>query len=435
MKKMIIIGGGAAGMMTAIHAADGYEVTLLEKNEKLGKKLFITGKGRCNLTNACDEETFLQNVMSNSRFLYSAISSYSPERVMDSFRQWGLSIKTERGNRVFPSSDHSSDVIKTLENEMRRRGVKILLSTEVRDILTEVLPEGGPEADRKGKGKNRPERRVTGVRLAGGKILSADVVVLAAGGPSYPGTGATDFGIRILNDLGLTTRPFQPSLVPMMSDEAICRTMMGLSLKNVELSFYLTSKPKKVLSREFGEMLFTHFGVSGPLVLSASGRLQKYFTPEGKPKEEMKFSIDWKPALSPEQLDARMIKDFESAKNKKVENAMEGLLPSSAILPIINAAGLNPEKKIHDVTKEERLLLRDTLKAFTLPVKGLRGFDEAIISAGGLSVKEVDPGTMEVKRIQGLRVAGELLDCDALTGGFNLQIAWCTAYLAAKSFQ
>ena len=417
MKQMIVVGGGAAGMMTAIHAAENYKVLLLEKNDKLGKKLFITGKGRCNLTNACDEETFLRNVMSNPKFLFSAIAAYTPQDVMDSFRSWGLKLKTERGNRVFPESDHSSDVIRTLEQEMKRRGV------EVR-TLTHVTAVSSVDADALEKGWT--------VRLSDGQTLLADVVVLATGGISYPGTGASGEGVEFLKALDLTVRPFQPSLVPFRSDIGLCRPMMGLSLKNVEVSVYRLSKPKKPVYKEFGEMLFTHFGVSGPLILSASGMLQKYFTPEGSPKEPLELRIDWKPALTAEQLDQRILRDFEKAKNKTANHAVEELLPRLAISVILSVAGIPAEKRVHEITQEERRRLVETLKAFPLPVEGLRGFDEAIISAGGLSVKEIDPRTMEVKRFPGLRVAGEMLDLDALTGGFNLQIAWCTARLAAR---
>ena len=455
MKKLIIVGGGAAGMMTAIHAAENYKVLLLEKNDKLGKKLFITGKGRCNLTNACDEETFLKNVMSNPKFLYSAISAYPPEAVLRSFEEWGLKLKTERGNRVFPESDHSSDVIRTLEQEMRRRGVDIRLNTHVRGLLCHSEPVCHSEQSEESRGHvchserseeshgpvchSEPQgeescgiKRVTGVLLSDGTKLTADVVVLATGGISYPGTGASGEGVTFLEKQGLSIRPFQPSLVPMESDLSICKPMMGLAPKNVEVSFYRLDKPKKPVYREFGEMLFTHFGVSGPVILSASGMLQKYFTPEGKPKEKLELCLDWKPALTPEQLDQRILRDFDQAKNKTLQNAMEGLLPKAAILPVLSLAGMDPELRVHDLKQEQRRKLVETLKAFRLPITGLRGFDEAIISAGGLSVKEIDPRTMEVKKLQGLRVAGEMIDCDALTGGFNLQIAWCTAKLAAQ---
>lgn len=429
MKQMIIVGGGAAGMMTAIHAAENYKVVLLEKNDKLGKKLFITGKGRCNLTNACDSETFLRNVMSNPKFLYSAIDAYSPQAVMESFESWGLKLKVERGNRVFPASDHSSDVIRTLEQEMKRRGVEVRLSAHV----TAVSPVYG-SAMKNIDDASDPQNRITGwkVRLSGGSTLQADVVVLATGGISYPGTGASGEGVEFLKSLDLAVRPFQPSLVPFRSDIRLCKPMMGLSLKNVEASVYRLSKPKKPVFKEFGEMLFTHFGVSGPLILSASGLLQKYFTPEGSPKEALELRIDWKPALSAEQLDQRILRDFENAKNKTANHAVEGLLPRLAIPVVLTVARIPAEKRVHDITQEDRRRLVETLKAFQLPVEGLRGFDEAIISAGGLSVKEVDPRTMEVKRFPGLRVTGEMLDLDALTGGFNLQIAWCTARLAAQ---
>ena len=448
MKQMIIVGGGAAGMMTAIHAAENYKVLLLEKNDKLGKKLFITGKGRCNLTNACDEETFLRNVMSNPKFLFSAIAAYTPQDVMDSFESWGLKLKTERGNRVFPASDHSSDVIRTLEQEMKRRGVEVRLSahvTAVSPIFASAATKNDVQNMDDEKGIDYPadgmngddsvsEQQITGwtVRLSDRSTLQADVVVLATGGISYPGTGASGEGMEFLKALDLTVRPFQPSLVPFTSDISLCKPMMGLSLKNVEASVYRLSKPKKPVYKEFGEMLFTHFGVSGPLILSASGLLQKYFTPEGLPKEDLELRIDWKPALTAEQLDQRVLRDFEKAKNKTAVHAVEELLPRLAIPVILSAAGIPEDRRVHDITQEERRRLVETLKAFRLPVTGLRGFDEAIISAGGLSVKEIDPRTMEVKRFPGLRVAGEMMDLDALTGGFNLQIAWCTAKLAAQ---
>ena len=436
MQQMIIVGGGAAGMMCAIHAARKYKVLLLEKNEKLGKKLFITGKGRCNLTNACDEDTFLNHVMSNPRFLYSAVAAYPPAEVMRSFEEWGLAIKTERGNRVFPASDHSSDVIRTLETEMRRRHVEVRLNAHVKALLTEkYASRGGSDggmSDPEMAGSDAPQVSVTGVQLSDGTKIPADVVVLATGGISYPGTGASGEGITFLEKLGLSVRPFQPSLVPMESDISVCKPMMGLSLKNVEVSFYRESKPRKPVYREFGEMLFTHFGVSGPIILSASGKLQKYFTEAGGPKEGIEAWIDWKPALPTEQLDQRILRDFDAAKNQMLSHAVGGLLPRLAVLSVLGKAGLDPEKRVHDITQEERRALVDTLKGFRLPIEGLRGFDEAIISAGGLSVREIDPRSMEVRRVPGLRVAGEMIDCDALTGGFNLQIAWCTARLAAE---
>ena len=435
MKTMIVVGGGAAGMMTAIHAAEHYRVTLLEKNEKLGRKLFITGKGRCNLTNACDEDTFLRQVMSNPKFLYSAAAAYPPELVMQSFDKWGLSMKTERGNRVFPKSDHSSDVIRTLEKEMQRRGASIRLNERVISLITEEympIAEENEDTCEGSKKKNvEPIALVKGVKLSTGEKLYADKVVLATGGISYSGTGASGECVKLLEDLGISVRPFQPSLVPFESDVSICRPMMGLSLKNVEVNIYRTAKPKKPVYTEFGEMLFTHFGISGPIILSASGKLQKFFTADGKPLEELWLEIDWKPALDNEQLDARILREFDTARNKTVQNAVETLLPRLAVPVMLKAAGLDPEKRVHDVTQEERRKLVDALKHFRLPVLSLRGFDEAIISAGGVAVKEIDPHTMELRRLPGLRVAGEMIDCDALTGGFNLQIAWCTAYLAA----
>ena len=427
-KKMIIIGGGAAGMMTAIKAADnGFDVTVMEKNEKLGKKLFITGKGRCNFTNYSDSENFLKNVISNPKFLYSAIDNYDAFQVMKDFEAWGLKTKVERGNRAFPESDHSSDVIKTLEDAMKKRNVKIMLHTEVEEVLAESIPDVDPED------KKKQSKRIVGVK-ANGRHYIADVVVVAAGGISYPSTGSTGDGYRFAKEAGHSVTELRPALVPFNIKESFCKDMMGLSLKNVTLKCILPKDPSgqdkkrkkdKVLYEEMGEMLFTHFGVSGPLVLSASSYLK------GTRPEETILTIDLKPALSEEELDERIKKDFEKYKSRELINSLGDLLPRLMIPVMVECSGIEPEKRVSLISKEERERLVKLFKNFTLHPISLRSYNEAIITAAGVSVKEISPKTMESKMVSGLRFAGEVLDLDALTGGYNLQIAWSTAALAA----
>lgn len=409
MSKVIIIGGGAAGMFAAFGAAEtGHQVTLLEQNEKLGKKIYITGKGRCNLTNACDTEEIFENIPRNAKFLYSAIYTYDNFRVMDFFEKNGMPIKTERGNRVFPVSDHSSDVIAALQRALKREKVNIHLNTKVKNILTQ-------------------EGQAVGVETADGKKLLADAVVLATGGKSYPTTGATGDGYLFAKQLGHRVEPLEPSLVPMTVKEDYCMQMQGLSLKNIKATI---KEKDKILYEAFGEMLFTHFGVSGPLILSASSVVNNKIE-----KKELTLSIDLKPALSEEQLDARILRDFNENKNRQFKNAIKGLLPAKMIPIIIQLSGIHPDKKIHEITKEERKNLVNLIKAFPMTLTGLRDFKEAIITRGGISVKEVNPSTMESKLIKGLYFAGEILDTDAYTGGFNLQIAWSTGYLAGSSIE
>lgn len=406
MKSVIIIGGGAAGMMAAIHAAkNGKKVILLEQNEKLGKKLFITGKGRCNFTNACEIEDLFGNVVTNPKFLYSAFYSFSNQMVMDFFEELGLAYKVERGNRVFPRSDHSSDVIKALEKEMQKQKVEIRLHTKAVSLIMQ-------------------ENICKGVELAGGKKLYADSVIVAAGGVSYPGTGACRDGYRFAECAGHSIKKVQPSLVPFELEDACCRELMGISLKNVSAAVFADGK--KVYS-EFGEMLFTHFGVSGPIMLKASAYIHRYLD------RSLTLCIDLKPALDEKTLDERILKDFQLYQNRQLNNSLDKLLLKALVPVVLEKSGLDGEKKIHELTKEERRILGQTIKKLSFTITGLRGFDEAIITKGGVNVKEIDPGTMESRLVRGLYFAGEVLDLDALTGGFNLQIAWSTGYLAGIS--
>ncbi|MCR4806423.1 MAG: NAD(P)/FAD-dependent oxidoreductase [Lachnospiraceae bacterium] len=405
--RILVVGGGAAGMMAAVAASERCnDVILIEKNEKLGKKLFITGKGRCNLTNACDSDGFFNSCMKNSKFMYSSFYGFTNENVMDFFREAGVPLKTERGERVFPVSDHSSDIIRALEKRLKKSGVKIRLNTGLDSL---VINEGA----------------VKGVKTSAGERIDADRVILALGGRSYPGTGACDDAVRIGGDLGIDTVPFEPVLVPLTTEEAYVKDLMGLSLKNV--SARLMHKGKKIYEG-FGEMLFTHFGVSGPLILSASS----YIKP-GMYGNDLTLHIDLKPALDEKQLDDRVLRDFAGEKNKVFANSLSGLLPQKLIPVIVMLAGIDRGKRVNEVTRGEREVLVRLLKDLKFTVTGNRGFDEAIVCRGGISVKEINPSTMESKKIKGLYFAGEMIDVDALTGGFNLQIAWSTGHLAGES--
>lgn len=403
-EQAVVIGGGAAGMMAAAAAAEnGRHVILLEKNEKLGKKLYITGKGRCNVTNACSRDKLFENIVSNPKFLYSAFHEFDNICFMDLLKENGCSLKVERGERVFPATDHASDVTAALERLLRKKGVQIRLGSTVRSILT-------------------GEGRVTGVRLSDGSEILAGSVILATGGLSYRTTGSSGDGHRMAQALGHKITDCAPALVPLTVAEEWCQKLQGLSLKNVSLTM---TCGKKKLFQGFGEMLFTHFGVSGPLVLSASS----YY---GKAKDfaDVWLTVDLKPALSPEQLDRRILRDFEKNLNRRFKNALGGLYPAKLIPVMIERTGVDPEKKVHEITRQERRRLAELTKQFTMQVQGKRGFEEAVITQGGVSVKEVNPSTMESKLVRGLYFAGEILDLDALTGGFNLQIAWSTGYLA-----
>lgn len=410
MKNIVIIGGGAAGMMASIAAAGaGHQVHVYEKNEKLGKKIYITGKGRCNVTNACDVEELFQSVIHNPKFLYSSFYTFTNEATMDFLKESGCPVKVERGNRVFPVSDRSSDVIRALSDQMRKLGVTVHLQEVVADILTE-------------------DGRVSAIRLKkGGRTVPADAVLIATGGLSYPSTGSTGDGYRFAGKLGHTVTELSPALVPFETKEAVVKELQGLSLRNVRVQI---SKGQKVLYEDFGEMLFTHYGVSGPVLLSASSYVTKQLR-----QEPLQLSIDLKPALSEEQLDNRILRDFEELKNKQYKNALVHLLPAKLIPVIVQSSGISPEKQVNEITREERRCLIQAVKHFTLTLTGIRDYKEAIITQGGIAVKEVNPQTMESRKVKNLYFAGEVLDLDAVTGGFNLQIAWSTGYLAGISIE
>ena len=414
MSKVLIIGGGAAGMMAGVFAArNHHEVHILEKNEKLGKKVFITGKGRCNVANACDTEELFPAVMSNPKFLYSGFYSFGPQDVMNFFEEAGVPLKVERGNRVFPQSDHSSDIIRALERELKKAGAKVHLHTTVKEIVKK------PEAE-----------KVTGVILEDGTFMEGDAVIVATGGFSYQSTGSTGDGYRFARELGLKVTDISPSLVPLKTKEDYIPKLQGLSLKNTGLT---VKNGKKVLYEDFGEMMFTHFGVTGPMILSASAHIgAKLAKAENG---ELCAYLDLKPALTKEQLDARILREFEAGQNKQFKNVIGVLFPSSLTPVMLELGGIPAEKKIHDISREERQHFVDLVKAFPFTITGMGEFKEAIITKGGVSVKEINPGTMESKKIPGLYFAGEVLDLDAVTGGYNLQIAWSTAYLAAQAIQ
>lgn len=406
MHKVIVVGGGAAGMMAAIQSArKGNQVLLLEKNERLGKKLFITGKGRCNVTNGCDIEELFGKVVTNHRFLYSSFYSFTNQDAIDFFEELGVPLKRERGERIFPVSDHSSDVIRALDKEMDRLGVDVRLNAEVKNLLIE-------------------DDRVIGIKMANGKTEKADSVIVTTGGLSYPSTGSTGDGFRWAKDAGHKVTELTPSLVPVHIKEEWCKQMMGLSLRNTGFKAMVG---KKKIYEEQGELLFTHFGISGPVVLSFSAYANKYL------EKGITVILDLKPAMSKEQLDARILRDFADKINKQFKNSLDDLLPKKMIPIIIERSAISPEKKVNEITKEERTRLVTLLKEFDLTVTGLGNWREAIITKGGIAVKEVDPSTMESKLVEGLYFAGEILDLDALTGGYNLQIAWSTAYLAGQN--
>lgn len=407
MSNVIVVGGGAAGMMAAVFAArNGQNVQLLEKNEKLGKKLFITGKGRCNITNAADIEDLFTAVISNPKFLYSGFYSFTNQQVIDFFEELGVKTKIERGERVFPVSDHSSDVIAAFSRELKLLGVSVSLHTEVRELLCE-------------------QDKVCGVLLTNGKKMKADAVIVATGGISYPSTGSTGDGYRFAKETGHRVTELLPSLVPMEVRQWYAKELQGLSLRNIEIRI---TDGKKKLYEEFGEMLFTHYGVTGPVILSASSVVGKTLR-----KKELTLHIDLKPALSEEQLDKRILREFDANHNKQYKNSIDSLFPAKLKPIMIELSGIEPEKKVNEITKEERQRLVHLIKDFTMTLTGLRSYNEAIITKGGVSVKEIDPGTMESKKMKGLYFAGEVLDLDAVTGGYNLQIAWSTGYLAGMN--
>ncbi len=395
MSKVAVVGGGAAGMFASIFAGrNGHEVHLFEKNERLGKKLFITGKGRCNVTNAADIETLLANVRANPKFLYSAFYGYSNDMVMDFFEKEGCPLKIERGDRVFPVSDRAQDVISALERAMKKAGVKIHLNHTVKSL---------------------------------DELKDYDSIIVATGGMSYQATGSTGDGYRFAKDLAMKVTDLVQGLVPFNIEGEIPKMLQGLSLKNVTAAIY---DGKKELYKDFGEMLFTHFGVSGPLILTGSSYVSKQIK-----KGPLRLVIDLKPALTKEQLDARILREFEEGINKQFKNVLGGLFPSKLIPVMIDLSGINPEKKVNEISRAEREAFVHLIKNFELIITSLRGWNEAIITRGGVSVKEINPSTMESKNHPGIYFVGEVLDLDAKTGGFNLQIAWSTGYLAGISVQ
>lgn len=431
--RILVVGGGAAGMIAAIMAArNKKKVELFEKNDKLGKKIYITGKGRCNITNASDLENIFTNIVTNSKFMFSSLYSFTNEDAIKFFEELGLKTKVERGNRVFPVSDHSSDVISSLEREMRSLGVKIHLNTEV----TCLHEKAG---------------RVTGITLANGTYVEGSSVIVATGGLSYPSTGSTGDGYRFAKEFGHEVTPRYPSLVSMHLEEEYAKELQGLSLKNIEVTVTAGEakdsvsesleqeqvkkgkKKKKIpvgkeLYRAFGEMLFTHFGVSGPVILSGTSILLPYLS-----DCELILHLDLKPALSYEQLDARILRDFEEYKNKQFKNSLDHLLPQKLISIIITLSEIAPDKQVNAITKEERARLVECLKNMSFKIARFGGFNEAVVTKGGIKVKEIDPTTMESKLIQGVYFVGEVLDLDALTGGYNLQIAWSTGVAAGRA--
>ncbi len=413
--KVVVIGGGPAGMMSAISAAkSGDKVVLLEKNNILGKKILITGKGRCNITSSLDIDDFINNIPGNGRFLYSAFENFDNKDIIELLKKEGVSVKEERGNRYFPTSDRAEDVRMALERETKKAGVDVKLNSKVCGIEIE-------------------DSRVKSVVLENGKI-DADKIILATGGKSYPLTGSNGEGYEIAKALGHTIKDVRGSLVPLIAEKSVCSKMQGLSLRNVGIMLYDIEKDKKIYS-DFGEMLFTHFGVSGPTILSGSAHLLRYKDVDKKISNgKIVLKIDLKPALSFEQLDARILRDFTEVKNKQFKNSLDKLLPKKMIDVVIDKSKIDPEKHVNEITREERMNLVKILKCFVVRIDGFRPVDEAIVTAGGISVKEINPKTMESKIVSGLYFAGEIIDVDAYTGGFNLQIAYSTGFTAGKHF-
>lgn len=412
MGRALIIGGGAAGMFASIFAArNGFETHVFEKNDRPGRKLFITGKGRCNVTTACEPGAFFDKVVSNPRFLYSSFYGMDNRAVTDFFESAGVRLKEERGGRVFPASDHSSDIIAALLREMDCAGVTLHCNAEVKELLTEEGSDG--------------KRRCAGLLLADGRKVEGSHVIVASGGLSYPSTGSTGDGYRFARECGHTVTDTMPSLVPFIIEETWVKDLMGLSLRNVEAAVF---DGEREIFREFGEMLFTHYGVSGPLILAASSLAG----PRLRKKGRLILNIDLKPALRAEQLDRRLLRDFEANRNRQFKNSLGGLFPAKLIPVMVRLSGIDPEKKVHDITREERQKFLKIMKKLTLTITGVRDYNEAIITKGGVSVKEIDPATMESKLVEGLCFAGEVLDLDAVTGGYNLQIAWSTGWAAGS---
>ena len=414
MRNTVIIGGGPAGLMAAISSAKNEDkVTIIEKMNSCGKKLLITGKGRCNITNNAQMDKFMANTPTNPKFLYGVFNNFTNKDIIELLESEGVKTKVERGERVFPVSDRAQDVLEALLHILKKENLQILTNTTAKRIITDA------------------EKNVLGVELDDGKEIKADKIILATGGKSYPVTGSTGDGYRIAKDLGHTITKIEPSLVPLTSHDEVCKKLQGLSLRNVAIRLQICDK---VVYKDFGEMLFTHFGVSGPIVLSASSYLVKTKNIEQILKEDkVELEIDLKPALSEEKLDARILRDFEEQKNKQFKNSLDKLLPQKLIPVIIEKTNINESKKINEITKQERQKLVNELKHFKISINGTRPIEEAIVTSGGINIKEINPKTMESKLINGLYCAGEIIDVDCLTGGYNLQVAWSTGYTAGIS--
>lgn len=426
MKRIGVIGGGAAGLMAAYAAAEnGHQVQLFEKNEKLGKKIYITGKGRCNFTNDCAPDDFLQNVVRGKKFLTGVIYSFPPQKTIDFFEKYGLSVKVERGNRAFPVSDHASDVTKTLERACKSVGVELCLNEKVLKIQR-ITPEIIPASDIiSGNTSNIiPMSRIIIATQKG--TYEFDEVIISTGGLSYPSTGSTGDGYAFAREMGLSVTDLKSGLCALNLDGNWFKDLQGLALKNVTFS---VKNGNKTVYEEFGEMLFTHFGISGPIVLSASSVINRL------PLSSLTATIDLKPALDEQMLDKRLLRDFEKYKNKQISNALVELLPQKLIPIVLSFAGISATKSVNVFSKEERGRLVKTLKGLPIKIRSLRGFEEAIITSGGVDLSEINPKTMECKKVKGIRFCGEVLDVDAFTGGFNLQIAFATGYAAGKSIQ
>ena len=423
--NVVVIGGGPAGMMSAISSAEnGNNVILLEKKERLGRKLLITGKGRCNITSSLPINEFIQNIPGNGQFLYSAFKNYTNNDIIDFLNKEGLDVKEERGNRIFPVTDKSLDVLKCFTNKLKELNVKIEYNMQV----TEIVPK-----NEYGNLKVIAHELKNNEQYGNTKTFEAEKVILATGGNSYPLTGSTGDGYELAKKLGHTVTKIRPSLVPLEAfEQNMCKELQGLSLRNINIQFK-NKENNKVIYDDFGEMLFTHFGVSGPTILSSSAHLVRYKNiDEFLKNKKIVLNIDFKPALSEEKLDQRILRDFDEFKNKQFKNSLDKLLPQKLISVIIEKSGINPEKKVNEINKKERHRLVNLLKNFEVVIKGCRTIDEAIITSGGINIKEINPKTMESKLVEGLYFAGEIIDVDAYTGGFNLQIAYSTGYTAGQ---
>ena len=418
--RVIVVGGGPAGMMSAITSAENNnEVIIIEKNNLLGKKLLITGKGRCNITSSLGMNEFIKNIPGNGKFLYSAFQNYTNLDIINFLKNQGLQVKEERGNRIFPVTDKSKDVLDCFINRLKELNVKIIYNTKIKEIIVE---------------KNNGSETVTGVRTDKNVIYNAEKVIIATGGKSYPLTGSTGDGYKMAENLGHHITKIQPSLVPLnILKLSTCKNLQGLNLKNIEIKI-LDEENQKIIYKDFGEMIFTHFGISGPIILSSSAHLVRYKNIKEKfHNNKIKIIIDLRPALSEEKLDSRILRDFESLKNKQFKNSLNDLLPHKLIDIVIDRSRINPDKRVNEINKNERKNLVKLLKGFTLTVKGFRPIEDAIITSGGIDIKEINPKTMESKLIKNLYFAGEVIDVDGYTGGFNLQIAYSTGYVAGNN--